>query len=203
MGLGETSNVARPTLISQLSDIDVCMLSAGETHMAALTKRGELYLWGDNGDNILGFGCTVDTSIPRKLSLPGLFFTSICCGFRHTFAVTHDKKLYSWGYARHGVLGGGSERIVIQPTEVTKFLKAESEIEETPKIEKICSGGMHAAVLTDRGEVYSWGEGRYYKTCQATERDIARPSFVSSVSLVSSDISCSSGSTVIFQGKLT
>ena len=77
MGLGDINQVDKPTLIPQLSGIDICMICAGETHMAALTKRGEIYLWGDNSDNILGLGVDTNTSYPKKLLLPGIFLTDV------------------------------------------------------------------------------------------------------------------------------
>ena len=166
-----------------------------------LKVTGKLYLWGDNENNVLGLGEGIDTSVPREIIIPEHFITHVECGFRHTLALTNENQILSWGYSRHGVLGLETEETVTEPTLIRKFRDGDVELETPPKIIKITSGGMHAAALSDNGEVFVWGEGRYFRNCQETEKDVLVPTKVSHPAVhLTTDISCSSGSTILLQG---
>ena len=39
------------------------------------------------------------------------------------------------------------------------------------QIAKLCLGGFHSAALSDQGDVYAWGEGRYGATGVDLSRD--------------------------------
>lgn len=72
---------------------------------------------------------------------------AICCGSRHTLALTASGELYSWGSNVGSALGRtGNEEI---PEKV--------EFDEMIEIVQIAAGGSISAVLTSSGDVYAWG----------------------------------------------
>ena len=64
-----------------------------------------------------------DTSKPvliNKISIP---IKEISCGFRHTFLLTNDGNVLSWGYGRHGVLAlssssSSSDHLILSPQKI-------------------------------------------------------------------------------------
>ena len=186
LGLGrkvESSNV--PTEIEVLRNERITSIAAGETHAAAVTSSGELYLWGANEDNVLGLGSAADTSVPSAhMQTLGKSISYVSIGFRHTLAMSSSGEVYSWGYGRHGVLGIGSEELKTSPVQLSF---------EGKKVVKLNSGGMHNVALTADGMVYSWGEGRAFKTGHDSEDDILVPTLVTQlVSYKMRELACSS-----------
>src|SRR3990167_3218086 len=186
-------------------------------------EKGELYMWGDNEDNILGVGKDANTNKPVKLDI-GYYIKSIACGFRHTFAITTNQQVLSWGYGRHGVLGHGNDDLHTSPT-IIEFFKSTIPTSSSPMVHslnnlssssssfpsgsisssiniiQIVSGGMHALALSDSGFIYSWGEGRYFKTGHSDESDISIPSQISALSSrMITKIACSSSATIVYHG---
>ena len=76
-------------------------VSAGARHVAALTRKGQLYMWGDNSFGQLGSGDKTDR--PRsedavQIVLPEGPIKTVSCGWRHTLALTRSGMLYVWGH---------------------------------------------------------------------------------------------------------
>ena len=65
------------------------------------SASGEIYTWGSCSESIDDY---FDT--PRlMIELLRKDIIQVCCGYSHTFALSKSGALYSWGYAKHGVLG--------------------------------------------------------------------------------------------------
>eukprot|EP00249_Psilotum_nudum_P009285 c21833_g1_i3 orf=289-1521(+) len=66
-------------------------VACGGYHTGAVTRTGNLYMWGTNEYGCLGLGdrCENQTRIPMKVEgrLAGLHVTEISCGWKHTSAV--------------------------------------------------------------------------------------------------------------------
>lgn len=76
-------------------------LSAGNEHSLALTKNGELYVWGGGG--LTGTGDVNKRTIPTKLEYFNKSKVSIAvCGGLHTVVVTKEGEIYSWGSTEGG-----------------------------------------------------------------------------------------------------
>jgi alpha-tubulin suppressor-like RCC1 family protein len=72
-------------------------IDCGGWHTAALTKNGEVFTWGNNGNGKLGHGDKNERTIPTKVaSLDGLFIIQISCGDRHTAALTDKGEILTW-----------------------------------------------------------------------------------------------------------
>ena len=259
LGLGTGVNRSiHPSIIEPLSDKAIIQISAGETHCGALSEKGEIFLWGDNEDNILHIDAN-QKYLPNpsqfKSIPPGKHVIQVECGYRHTFAlIKGGNEVYSWGYDKHGVLGIGDPSSIdsnqentklpqiLQPSLSTTSLNTlktlnamASNTATTPQpssnqgspskmkpaasstssntrsamkgsaiagvspasgggnkqwgvhlvkglggkaIKAIISGGMHAFALTGNGKLYSWGEGRGFKTCHDKEDDVFEPTLI-------------------------
>lgn len=83
--------------------IDVC---CGWDSSAALTRNGELYVWGSNRYGQLGLDPSVYLSIPhpRKISF-GEKIKNVSMGLRHTAVATENHELYVCGSNNRGQLG--------------------------------------------------------------------------------------------------
>jgi alpha-tubulin suppressor-like RCC1 family protein len=76
-------------------------VSAGNEHSLALTKNGELYVWGAPG--LTGTGDTNKRTIPTKLDFFNKSKVVIAvCGGLHTIAVNKDGEIFSWGSTEGG-----------------------------------------------------------------------------------------------------
>jgi len=77
-------------------------------------------------------------------------FKNIVSGGSHLLMLTSEGSLYSNGTGNFGQLGHGSEM-----TELTNSL----QIEPLPKIKYISSGYAYNCVISEDGDIYSWGAG--------------------------------------------
>ena len=74
----------------------VSKLSAGNEHCLALSRSGELFVWGSA--NLTGLDDVDHRSTPTKLD----FFTDnrasqISCGGLHSMVLTKQGEVYTWG----------------------------------------------------------------------------------------------------------
>jgi len=91
-------------------------ISAGDSHTAAVTDSGHVYIWGTFRDSSGSFGLTPDGQIqklPVKLGLPGdREVVKISSGSDHLAMLTSAGELFTVGCAEQGQLGRVAERFV-------------------------------------------------------------------------------------------
>ena len=88
-----------PTLLNTITDdkLEWIQIVCGGRHTAALTKKGEVFTWGDNDYGQLGHGDNDERAVPTKVaSLDGLFIIQISCGYIHTAALTDKGEIFTW-----------------------------------------------------------------------------------------------------------
>lgn len=140
--------------------IDIC---CGWDSSAALTKNGELYIWGSNRYGQLGLDPSVFPSIPqpRRLSV-GEKIKNVSMGLRHTAVVTETRELHVCGSNNRGQLG------LINP-ETTKpyvLLSAFTKVAEWTmqgNVENVACGQYHTVVITKRQtyNTYVFGDNKH------------------------------------------
>ena len=111
---------------------------------------------GQGGGKIEKGGSTSDFNQPQpRFCVYGVTIKLIACGGEHSAFVTDSNFVYTMGCNRSGQLG-------IRDTEVAcKTSPVLVEQLQGFKIVDIACGGSHTVIATERGEAYSWGEGRY------------------------------------------
>ena len=130
----------------------------GYRHAGCITKSGKVYMWGDNKYGQLGIGNTESKPIPTLI--PKRYFNNekvvdIVLGGWHSGAITETGKLYIWGCNDCGQLGIGNNIDAHKPT----LLPSEYFNGEKPK--QLCLGYRHSGIITESGQVYTWGRNEH------------------------------------------
>ncbi|KAK3384653.1 putative regulator of chromosome condensation protein [Lasiosphaeria ovina] len=122
--------ILKPQLIDSLSDFEVAGIAGGEHHSLACTKDGKLLTWGRIDGHQVGQPTAVfteDNSIfdengkPRILLNPTAVagvsdVVHVAAGTDHSFAVTAQGKVYSWGFSANYQTGQGTDDDIETPT---------------------------------------------------------------------------------------
>ena len=143
----------------------VVQVSAG----GSLVRMGHTLLLTDVG-RVLSFGCAKygqlghgygpgktlpDETRPKFVdALKGEFVTCVSAGELHSAAVTSDGDVYTWGDAFCGQLGLGDKRPQLLPKKVGHDLEYECSV-------SVSCGSRVTLVVTDEGELFSFGLGFY------------------------------------------
>eukprot|EP01124_Arcella_intermedia_P035114 TRINITY_DN8862_c0_g2_i1.p1 TRINITY_DN8862_c0_g2~~TRINITY_DN8862_c0_g2_i1.p1 ORF type:complete len:245 (-),score=69.91 TRINITY_DN8862_c0_g2_i1:100-774(-) len=131
--------------------------SCGGYHVVALSKEGDLYCWGHNGQGQLGSGDVNQIYVPKPTKVGFCFpakIVKISCGRNHSMVILSDGSLFCWGDNSYGQLGVGNVEVgcLNVPTQV-------KEIES--QIIQVKCGSTHSMAITSRNELFSWGGNRY------------------------------------------
>nr|XP_003704761.1 PREDICTED: RCC1 domain-containing protein 1 [Megachile rotundata]XP_012143900.1 PREDICTED: RCC1 domain-containing protein 1 [Megachile rotundata] len=102
-------------------------------------------------------GCTVVlTNLGRVFNVPTLVempkrvqFVNVACGFDHTILLAQNGDIYSLGMGTRGQLGHGD----LEDCDSPKLIEALAGI----KVTHISAAGSHSAVVTEQGDLYTWG----------------------------------------------
>jgi alpha-tubulin suppressor-like RCC1 family protein len=94
---------------------------------------------------------------PRRIeSLLSECIAQLCASKHHSMAVTSTGACYSWGNGRSGRLGHGDEISQPEPRRIRAFGGAGK-----PRVKQIASGEHHTIVVSDNGDVFTWGSDRF------------------------------------------
>eukprot|EP00339_Tiarina_fusa_P026374 CAMPEP_0117080634 /NCGR_PEP_ID=MMETSP0472-20121206/56880_1 /TAXON_ID=693140 ORGANISM="Tiarina fusus, Strain LIS" /NCGR_SAMPLE_ID=MMETSP0472 /ASSEMBLY_ACC=CAM_ASM_000603 /LENGTH=577 /DNA_ID=CAMNT_0004808331 /DNA_START=392 /DNA_END=2125 /DNA_ORIENTATION=+ len=154
------------------SDVRVVSHRRSYGQTAAVTGNGDLYTWGGGMYGKLGHGNEAGHSTPKRVeSLVGLVVSQIACGSRHTAIITSTGALYTWGDKENGVAGHGD----IEGHQYTPKLL---ERLAGKRIVQLSACGFHTGCLTEAGELYTWGEGKFGRLGHGAERNCHSPRLV-------------------------
>ncbi|XP_037342934.2 serine/threonine-protein kinase Nek9 isoform X1 [Pungitius pungitius] len=169
---------------------------AGESHFAVVTVEKELYTWANvqGGAKMvgqLGQGDQASYRQPKKVDkLQGKAFRQVACGADFTACVTDEDQMYMFGSDYYGCIGVEGEfgNEVLKPVLLEFF-------EERP-VRQVSCGDHHVAVLTQSGDIYSWGCGEYGRLGLECEDDFSSPMQVEiPKGAIISSVSCASDGT--------
>ena len=133
-------------------------------HTLLLTSTGRILSFGAGQYGALGHGYSgakqlPDVIIPTYINGPLQNIICICiaAGELHSATVTSDGDVYTWGDGFCGQLGHGDKRPQVVPKQI---VNNKSELPNEMVVNITC-GCRHTIAVTEDGEVYSWGLGRY------------------------------------------
>ena len=154
LGIGtkdSSSLVAKP--VPQLTD--VITVNAWNDTWAAITRDGQLYMWGYNYYGQLGDGTSINAYSPiqPKFEEP-VRIAQVAIGTSHTVALSTDGQVYTWGSNSHGQMGNGT-------TTGSNKIPVRIEIGDGKRISKVYAFDYSTAALTADGELYMWGNNWY------------------------------------------
>ncbi|KAJ8531246.1 hypothetical protein K7X08_026680 [Anisodus acutangulus] len=185
LGHGDRENVLFPREVKSLSGVRTIAAACGVWHTAAVVEvivtqsstsvsSGKLFTGGDGDKNRLGHGDKEPRLEPT--CVPALIdynFHKIACGHSLTVCLTTSGLVFTMGSTVYGQLGnpysGGK-----LPCLVEYNLSGES-------VEDIACGSYHAAVLTSKNEVYTWGKGVNGRLGHGDVEDRKTPTLVESL----------------------
>ena len=155
-----------PRCVKALSGWCVEQIACGHRFTAAVTSDGSVWTWGEGSMGQLGTGRCSKRSVPLPAAGPaavdastsrspetdassqysGPRFTDVACGAAHMLARSRSSDVFSWGFNNFGQLGHGDRR--------TRYYaaKIESHLART-----ITAGGNCSGMVTDAGELWTWG----------------------------------------------
>mmetsp|Transcript_8694 Transcript_8694/g.8704 ORF Transcript_8694/g.8704 Transcript_8694/m.8704 type:complete len:417 (+) Transcript_8694:19-1269(+) len=174
LGLGSDTSRALPTLIEELENQNIKSIhSSGQSNSSvALDVNGHEFTWGSGLDGVLGHSETdANVLIPTPLiQLYDAKLVKVACGRGHMAGLTNDGKLYTWGLDDNGQCGHEENLEQVKnpkafKPQIFKGGKPPKQVKgelESKKVIEIGCGGHFTAVVTEDGEVYTWGQGRDY-----------------------------------------
>ncbi|XP_073139948.1 PH, RCC1 and FYVE domains-containing protein 1-like isoform X2 [Henckelia pumila] len=168
LGHGNRCGTNIPREVEALKGSRTIRVACGVWHTAAIVEvtsqssnsgqsdislSGKLFTWGDGDKGRLGHVENVPRLVPECISsLADTNFSRVACGNNLTVALTSSGRVYSMGSPANGQVGvPGSDGKT--PTCI------KGDISDS-FVEEIACGSYHVAVLTSKGEVYTWGKGR-------------------------------------------
>lgn len=160
LGQGNEDDVLIPKAINSLSEQCIVLMSSGYSHCGAITKDGQIFMFGQGKYGALGLGRKVvkDVCTPTLVpNLEGVTFKELSCSVGehhgHTLAVTTDGRAYSWGDGYKGKLGLGDQESRFTPTQIPR-VSFNNEY-----VRQVSAGGIHSSAVSEEGHVFTWGCG--------------------------------------------
>ncbi|MDD5470295.1 MAG: hypothetical protein PHO92_05890, partial [Candidatus Peribacteraceae bacterium] len=167
LGNGTTVNSSNPVRVKDVSNTGYLSgikgISGAYDHGVALATDGSVYVWGENHNNQLGIGSTIDFSvIPAKVNgLPAI--KAVAAGDKFVIFLAEDGSVYR--------LGCHVPSYCISPSSPVK-------INGVSNIKAIAAGISHALALAEDGSLYAWGLNSYGQLGNGTVIESSSPAKV-------------------------
>ena len=165
-GHGNKKDINEPTIIQYFKKNKkfIIKVVCGGYHTIAMTDKNELYGFGKGIYGQCGYGDTEDIFIPKKIIFDEkqnlkyenndfIKIIDIKCGGEHSLFLSSNNNVYSCGHGYFGQLGLGNNKNIKIPTIIKSLTNK--------KIISIAAGWSHSIVLTNEGNVYTCGCGKY------------------------------------------
>lgn len=143
-----------PQLVEELNGEEIIKTSIGSSHACAVSKGGDLFVWGNGSFGVLGTGDTNNVDTPKCLNtLDKIAVVDVVTGEKHACIKTSQHELYAWGHCANGRLGIGNNDEAV-------FLSSPHPIRmpTSEKVRLIACGAEHTLACTS-STVFSWGSG--------------------------------------------
>ncbi|KAG8383900.1 hypothetical protein BUALT_Bualt04G0062200 [Buddleja alternifolia] len=175
LGHGDAEDRFTPTQLSALDDKEIVSITSGADHTTAYSEsQMQVYSWGWGDFGRLGHGNSSDLFSPQPIkALQGVRIKQIACGDSHCLAVTMEGEVQSWGRNQNGQLGLGTTEDSLVPRKIEAF--------KGISVKMVAAGAEHTAAVTEDGELYGWGWGRYGNLGLGDRDDRLVPGKVSTV----------------------
>ncbi|KAG8064559.1 hypothetical protein GUJ93_ZPchr0004g39967 [Zizania palustris] len=175
LGHGDAEDRLVPTVLSGFDAPGITSVICGADHTTAYSEdEQQVYSWGWGDFGRLGHGNSTDVFTPQPVkALQGIKIKQIACGDSHCLAVTMAGEVQSWGRNQNGQLGLGTTEDSPLPQKIQAF--------EGVCVKMIAAGAEHTAAVTEDGDLYGWGWGRYGNLGLGDRNDRLVPEKVSAV----------------------
>ncbi|KAM7276060.1 hypothetical protein ACFE04_017926 [Oxalis oulophora] len=161
LGIKSPKLVSLPTQVQCLKGISIQMAALASDHSIAVTDGGETLSWGGGGgggasgklghghhSGFLGLLRTTSEHTPRLIKqLDGVKVKNVAAGLLHSACVDDNGSVFVFGERAAGKVGFREVKGATTPGRVS----------EVPYCKEVACGGYHTCVVTNGGELYSWG----------------------------------------------
>ncbi|XP_028766863.1 uncharacterized protein LOC114724637 [Neltuma alba] len=159
LGTGNAHIQKLPCKVDSLGGSYIKLISAAKFHSVAVTADGEVYTWGFGRGGRLGHPdfdihsgqAAVITPQQVTYGLGARQVKVIAAAKHHTVVATEGGEVFTWGSNREGQLGYPSVDTQPTPRRVASLRS---------KIVAIAAANKHTAVVSDSGEIFTWGCNR-------------------------------------------
>ena len=115
--------------------------------------------WGFNGNGEVGAGPGPSVNVPTPVmttdgELDGKSVIAVVAGAEHSMALSHDARVYAWGYNGFGELGRDTEELPSSDEPVR--VGAGSPL-YGKRVMAIGAGDYHSLAITTDDKIYAWG----------------------------------------------
>jgi alpha-tubulin suppressor-like RCC1 family protein len=154
--IGRASPIKIDALRLRNSPLDI---SAGTTHMAAISQEAKLFTWGSNEFGQLGHDLKFKTiARPMIVSvLKNLRVLQVSAGTYHTLVVTEGGAAWAFGTGREGQLGCG-RALTFSPDPI-RIPALGPEVGQS--VDKVFAGRSTSAAITSTGSLRVWGDNEW------------------------------------------
>lgn len=155
----------------------IVQIACGADHAIALTCQNEIFSWGNPKYGCLGFGDSIKPQLkPTKLEIKDhkfevLKIIQIACGKYHSIVLTERNSVFTWGRGLNCQLGQG-------PKEEDEFKPVEIYYLSQRKPIFIAAGENHGAAISEKNQLYTWGNGGYGRLGHESEAKVGTPQLV-------------------------
>jgi alpha-tubulin suppressor-like RCC1 family protein len=180
-----TSNNSRwvPRRVEENMKHVACIaVAAGEKHSVALSRHGEVYVWGDNTGGQLGIAMSRTGSVSKPQKVPAMtskVIVRIAAAEQSTLGLARPvpgmpmNTIHQWGHGNHVPYKVSFERKSSEETSISSSGRVINPVE-------IACAKYHNAAITSDGDVYTWGLhaeplGRSGNASDRNSKEFARP----------------------------
>eukprot|EP00741_Cyanophora_paradoxa_P007482 tig00001130_g7237.t1 len=146
----EVMKLLEPRRVEVLAGMPLRHVSCGGTHMAAVSREGEVFAWGREDQGRLGIPAgTSDSGLqcsPVRLARAPKDVRAVSCGGFHTALLTGEGRVFTFGGGQNGELGTG------EMANRHEARGVQGPLGQRRVVEVRC-GGLHTVALTEDGEL--------------------------------------------------
>jgi alpha-tubulin suppressor-like RCC1 family protein len=142
-----------------LRDGSAVAVAASTHHTLVVCRNGHLYVFGLNKGGRLGLGddCPQQCPLPRRImTLKRKRVVAVAAAENHSLCVTSDGMVWSWGNNQFGQLGDSGTANGSSTATSRSVPKPVDDLKQVP-CSAVAAGERHSVALSQRGEVYVWG----------------------------------------------
>lgn len=193
IGTENRGTIGTPTALK--TSAEFIAVAAGHRHSLGLTKQGQLWAWGYNGNGELGFGATriddattgqlkailhVAVPFPHGLKSKPPTYYAVAAGGSHSAALDVSGRVWCWGVNHYGQCGRNDDTSAFDaPVQVDLPLSVGSikQIAKGPPMMPIAvaCGDVHSMALMSDGTVRAWGSNASGQLGDGTTKDSHKP----------------------------
>lgn len=159
LGTGNEHIQKLPCKIDSLHGSFIKLVSASKFHSVAVSAHGQVYTWGFGRGGRLGHpdfdihSGQAAVITPRQVifGLGSRRVRAVAAAKHHTVIATEGGEVFTWGSNREGQLGYTSVDTQPTPRRVSSLRS---------KIVDVAAANKHTAVVSESGEIFTWGCNR-------------------------------------------